>query len=251
MQLFVTLIPIRTTTTLILHPSPIWCFCVVQGIITTLLVTCNCKILKLYTRPRLHKSRKGNKYAELMEAGGGGAGASAGSGAVATAAVLGTDASRYAVLSVTNPNYMPMDGAGGEAAIGGVSDDNDNDVDDGDGDDEDNVFADHRPKQRQPMANGDAGRSESRASCLVNLSFNELDSTTVAAQQPPQSTLPSTSTATATTHQQQISRSAAAAAGRGAHHNGGGGGGVVVFDRLVVDALPVKDLMDGPVPQSV
>ncbi|XP_037036574.1 adhesion G protein-coupled receptor L4-like [Bradysia coprophila] len=54
----------------------------VQGIVTTLLVTCNCKILKLYTTPRLHKNRKG-KYSGLQEGEGG----------------------RYGVLSVTNPNY--------------------------------------------------------------------------------------------------------------------------------------------------
>lgn len=53
-----------------------------QGIVTTLLVTCNCKILKLYTTPRLHKNRKG-KYSGLQDGEGG----------------------RYGVLSVTNPNY--------------------------------------------------------------------------------------------------------------------------------------------------
>lgn len=53
-----------------------------QGIVTTLLVTCNCKILKLYTSPRLHKHRKG-KYSGLQDGEGG----------------------RYGVLSVTNPNY--------------------------------------------------------------------------------------------------------------------------------------------------
>lgn len=53
-----------------------------QGIVTTLLVTCNCKVLKLYTTPRLHKNRKG-KYSGLQDGEGG----------------------RYGVLSVTNPNY--------------------------------------------------------------------------------------------------------------------------------------------------
>lgn len=43
-------------------------------------------MLKLYTTPRLHKSRKGTKYAELQDG-------------------FGTESSRYAVLSVSNPNY--------------------------------------------------------------------------------------------------------------------------------------------------
>lgn len=64
-----------------------------QGIVTTLLVTCNCKILKLYTTPRLHKNRKG-KYSGLQEGEGG----------------------RYGVLSVTNPNYADdADGMGNDA----------------------------------------------------------------------------------------------------------------------------------------
>lgn len=57
-----------------------------QGIVTTLLVTCNCKVLKLYTTPRLHKYRKG-KYSGLQDGEGG----------------------RYGVLSVTNPNYAADD----------------------------------------------------------------------------------------------------------------------------------------------
>jgi len=47
-----------------------------------MLVTCNCRVLKLYTAPRRHKGRKGN-YSSLRDGEGG----------------------RYGVLSVTNPNY--------------------------------------------------------------------------------------------------------------------------------------------------
>lgn len=53
-----------------------------------MLVTCNCKVLKLYTTPRLHKNRKG-KYSGLQDGEGG----------------------RYGVLSVTNPNYADDDDA--------------------------------------------------------------------------------------------------------------------------------------------
>lgn len=53
-----------------------------KGIVTALLVTCNCRVLKLYSAQRLHKTRKGN-YCGLSEGDGG----------------------RYGVLSVINPNY--------------------------------------------------------------------------------------------------------------------------------------------------
>ncbi|XP_055638046.1 latrophilin-like protein LAT-2 isoform X2 [Toxorhynchites rutilus septentrionalis] len=54
----------------------------VQGLVIALLVSCNCKILKLYSTPRGQKSRRGT-YRSLKDGEGG----------------------RYGVLSVTNPNY--------------------------------------------------------------------------------------------------------------------------------------------------
>ena len=51
-----------------------------------MLVTCNCKILKLYTAQRFHKTQKG-EYSGLQDGEGG----------------------RYSVLSVTNPNYIPTE----------------------------------------------------------------------------------------------------------------------------------------------
>lgn len=47
-----------------------------------MLVTCNCRVLRLYTSPRSNKNRKGN-YHNLKDGEGG----------------------RYGVISVTNPNY--------------------------------------------------------------------------------------------------------------------------------------------------
>lgn len=47
-----------------------------------MLVSCNCRVLKLYSAPRSNKSRRGH-YRSLREGEGG----------------------RYGVLSVTNPNY--------------------------------------------------------------------------------------------------------------------------------------------------
>uniref|UniRef100_A0A1B0CPV1 Uncharacterized protein n=3 Tax=Lutzomyia longipalpis TaxID=7200 RepID=A0A1B0CPV1_LUTLO len=61
-----------------------------QGIVTSVLVTCNCRVLKLYTAPRSHRNRKG-QYRSLRDGEGG----------------------RYGVLSVTNPNYDDAHGLGG------------------------------------------------------------------------------------------------------------------------------------------
>jgi hypothetical protein len=55
----------------------------VQGLVVALLVSCNCRVLKLYSAPRSNKSRRGN-YQNLRDGEGG----------------------RYGVLSVTNPNYL-------------------------------------------------------------------------------------------------------------------------------------------------
>ncbi|XP_065075208.1 latrophilin-like protein LAT-2 [Ochlerotatus camptorhynchus] len=54
----------------------------IQGLVIAMLVSCNCKILKLYSAPRSQKSRRGT-YRSLKDGEGG----------------------RYGVLSVTNPNY--------------------------------------------------------------------------------------------------------------------------------------------------
>lgn len=53
-----------------------------QGLLIAMLVSCNCKILKLYAQPRGNKKRSAN-YSNLSTGEGG----------------------RYGVLSVTNPNY--------------------------------------------------------------------------------------------------------------------------------------------------
>ncbi|KAL1401149.1 hypothetical protein pipiens_006841, partial [Culex pipiens pipiens] len=54
----------------------------IQGLVIAMLVSCNCKVLKLYSAPRSQKSRRGT-YHSLKDGEGG----------------------RYGVLSVTNPNY--------------------------------------------------------------------------------------------------------------------------------------------------
>ncbi|XP_055610401.1 adhesion G protein-coupled receptor L1-like [Uranotaenia lowii] len=54
----------------------------IQGLVIAMLVSCNCKVLKLYSAPRGQKSRRGT-YRSLKDGEGG----------------------RYGVLSVTNPNY--------------------------------------------------------------------------------------------------------------------------------------------------
>ncbi|KFB43648.1 AGAP001100-PA-like protein [Anopheles sinensis] len=54
----------------------------IQGLVIALLVSCNCKVLKLYSVHRSNKSRRGT-YRSLKDGDGG----------------------RYGVLSVTNPNY--------------------------------------------------------------------------------------------------------------------------------------------------
>uniref|UniRef100_A0A336M3Q6 CSON009896 protein n=1 Tax=Culicoides sonorensis TaxID=179676 RepID=A0A336M3Q6_CULSO len=54
----------------------------VQGLVIAMLVSCNCRVLKLYSSPRTSKSRRGH-YRSLREGEGG----------------------RYGVLSITNPNY--------------------------------------------------------------------------------------------------------------------------------------------------
>ncbi|XP_058453434.1 latrophilin-like protein LAT-2 [Malaya genurostris] len=53
-----------------------------QGLVIAMLVSCNCKVLKLYSAPHSQKSRRGT-YRSLKDGEGG----------------------RYGVLSVTNPNY--------------------------------------------------------------------------------------------------------------------------------------------------
>lgn len=53
-----------------------------QGLLVSMLVSCNCKILRIYAQPRGTKKRKEN-YSNLREGEGG----------------------RYGILSVTNPNY--------------------------------------------------------------------------------------------------------------------------------------------------
>ncbi|XP_070491173.1 adhesion G protein-coupled receptor L4-like [Chironomus tepperi] len=54
----------------------------IQGLLISMLVSCNCKILRLYAQPRGTKKRKDN-YTSLKEGEGG----------------------RFGILSVTNPNY--------------------------------------------------------------------------------------------------------------------------------------------------
>jgi hypothetical protein len=53
-----------------------------KGLIVALIVSCNCKILRLYAQPRGLKKRKKN-YSSLREGEGG----------------------RFGIISVTNPNY--------------------------------------------------------------------------------------------------------------------------------------------------
>lgn len=53
-----------------------------QGLLISMLVSCNCKILRMYAQPRGTKKRKEN-YTSLKEGEGG----------------------RFGILSVTNPNY--------------------------------------------------------------------------------------------------------------------------------------------------
>ncbi|XP_059619649.1 latrophilin-like protein LAT-2 [Phlebotomus argentipes] len=65
-----------------------------QGIVTSVLVTCNCRVLKLYTAPRSHRNRKG-QYRSLRDGDGG----------------------RYGVLSVTNPNYEEAHGLGTDSEM--------------------------------------------------------------------------------------------------------------------------------------
>lgn len=54
----------------------------IQGLVVALLVSCNCKVLKLYSAPKTHKSRRG-LYRNLKDGDGG----------------------RYGILSISNPNY--------------------------------------------------------------------------------------------------------------------------------------------------
>lgn len=224
-HLFTIHFPLRTRTKL---PPPLSLSLSIrnqQGIITTLLVTCNCKILKLYTTPRLHKSRKGNKYAELQDghigiSHGGGDGSSNG---IVTG--LSADSSRYAVLSVANPNYKHddgMDGCGGQCRT-----DDDDDDDDCLVDDEENVFGDHRSQQCHHHYQH---QHQQQSPCLLQMTYND-DLMSDRPQPQPQQ------------QQQPIARSGAMMAAAAAQS--------VVFDRLVLDGLPVKDLMDGPVPQPV
>lgn len=53
-----------------------------QGLLVSMLVSCNCKILRMYAQPRGTKKRKEN-YSNLRDGEGG----------------------RFGILSVTNPNY--------------------------------------------------------------------------------------------------------------------------------------------------
>lgn len=200
---------------------------ILQGIVTTLLVTCNCKILKLYTTPRLHKTRKGNKYAELRDGGGG----VMGSGSL-VAASFGAESSRYAVLSVTNPNYHTHDS-------------HNDDVEGCDGDDCDahvvetgacsiigdnhrcptstaspnrNHHSEQQPQLQLQHKVTNCGKSNGGGGHML-VGYNDgliCDSV-----------------------QQQFERSQPPHVSRS------------TLDRLVVDALPVKDLIGGPIPQSV
>ncbi|XP_053695644.1 cadherin EGF LAG seven-pass G-type receptor 1-like [Sabethes cyaneus] len=57
----------------------------IQGLVIAMLVSCNCKVLKLYSAPHSQKTRRGT-YRSLKDGEGG----------------------RYGVLSVTNPNYEDL-----------------------------------------------------------------------------------------------------------------------------------------------
>lgn len=59
-----------------------YCLFNLQGLLISMLVSCNCKILRMYAQPRGTKKRKEN-YTNLREGEGG----------------------RFGILSVTNPNY--------------------------------------------------------------------------------------------------------------------------------------------------
>uniref|UniRef100_A0A182PR38 G-protein coupled receptors family 2 profile 2 domain-containing protein n=1 Tax=Anopheles epiroticus TaxID=199890 RepID=A0A182PR38_9DIPT len=54
----------------------------IQGLVIALLVSCNCKVLKLYSAPKIHRTRRGT-YRSLKDGDGG----------------------RYGHLSISNPNY--------------------------------------------------------------------------------------------------------------------------------------------------
>lgn len=103
----------------------------IQGIVTAMLVTCNCRILKLYTSSRGSKSRKG-KYKSLRDCEGG----------------------RYGVLSVTNPNYYDEQNAE-ETQNSNKSVESSHDDDD---DDDDEIIIEPH-KISSKLAKGDGGTS--------------------------------------------------------------------------------------------
>lgn len=129
-------------------------------------------MLKLYTTPRLHKSRKGTKYAELQDA-------------------FGAESSRYAVLSVTNPNYSEAETLTDGAFSG---------------------FEDHHDTINNPDSD----------SCLVKMPYNE----------------------------DKLCNSGIMLNPRNEERpNGNRFHGV--YDRLTLDAVPVKDVLGGPIPAPV
>lgn len=132
-------------------------------------MTCNCRVLKLYTTPRLQKSRKGTKYHELQDP-------------------IGSESSRYAVLSVTNPNYSDA-----ETLTDGVFDGFDKNVQTINGLEDDK--------------------------CIVKMVYNEE---TISSKDIP-------------LHARNDERLV------GKRFNG-------VYDRMIVDAVPVKDVLGGPIP---
>lgn len=125
-------------------------------------------MLKLYTTPRLHKSRKGNKYAELNDG-------------------FGADSNRYAVLSVSNPNYSDTEALTDGAFSG---------------------FEDHL--------------NEINHQDMVKMAYNEdtIGSGDISAN-PRYDERP-----------------------LGNRFHG-------VYDRLILDAVPVKDVLGGPIPAPV
>lgn len=129
-------------------------------------------MLKLYTTPRLHKSRKGNKYAELQDG-------------------FGPESSRYAVLSVSNPNYSDTEGPTTDGAFSGFED------------------------QFTMSHDRDAD------SFLVKMSYNEDSICSGISTEPRNEERPV------------------------ANRFSG------VYDRLVLDAVNVKEVLGGPTPASV
>ncbi|XP_055846169.1 adhesion G protein-coupled receptor L4-like [Episyrphus balteatus] len=111
----------------------------VQGIVTTLLVTCNCRILKLYTSSRGPKIQQG-MYNNLRDGEGG----------------------RYGILTVTNPNYRE-DGDLPATIDGTVTNHSNGDGDDTDRDDtfmcaryEEQAFVDRQMSRKDILKAGNS-----------------------------------------------------------------------------------------------